>query len=425
MESRPLSVRAFLDLGRQFSMRFRRSDDRRRRVLMDDSAGDTEGTKSRGKRGKDVRNQRNYSEAARADRQRPITDLVPARRWSMSVVLLAILTCWSAVVSLHVHFAMADRPNEWIRADALALGKAGTLAAWYGTTIWLVAAIYAAITFALRRYKTNDYKGRYRLWIWVTPLFVLLSVDYNTHLLRDLLGPLAMMLGEQLQTAPHVVRMIAIILAATLLCGRLMIEMASSRLSATCLIVALACYVFGPLLAHQMIPVEIGPLADFYMAAMLLFGHSALCVAVIAHVRYVYLDAQGILGASDAASEATSSGWLQRRREKRAKAKESAKKAEKSKSTTKKTTSTTNKRKQRTDLDIGSQGNDTKKTSGAANQAKKSSKQSKSNTPTISRDSVSQPAADGDDDASENEAPLSKAARRRLRKQQRRGNRAA
>ena len=51
------------------------------------------------------------------------------------------------------------------------------MATWFSSALLATCAVFGLLTYQLRRHRVDDYRGRYRMWCWVVPLFLLASVD--------------------------------------------------------------------------------------------------------------------------------------------------------------------------------------------------------------------------------------------------------
>ena len=67
-----------------------------------------------------------------------------------------------------LHIRIADL-SQTLPRDGLAAidaGAAGNLAAWFSSCLLLMAAACSLQIYNLRRHKIDDYRGRYRIWVW-------------------------------------------------------------------------------------------------------------------------------------------------------------------------------------------------------------------------------------------------------------------
>jgi hypothetical protein len=278
-------------------MSFRRtghSDERRRRVLMDDSTATDAPAPTRSARERKGAKPRNYSDAALAAQQPPLTSLIPSRLWTLSVLLLSALTVVALLNLLH---AELPRLARWFgpgQIDPFHFAVRGNLAAWFSALLLGWGAAMSAHIYNLRRHRVDDYKGRYRIWIWTTLLLIGASIDAATGLHDAIGGALVKLAGEGaafsvsagwLMVASAVISTVAL---------RMAIEMRHSFGALFSLALALACYAAAAATRVGLMPLE-GELAWHALVTATLLGHVFLWFTALAYAAHVYLDAQGLL----------------------------------------------------------------------------------------------------------------------------------
>ncbi len=171
------------------SAQFRRSgqrDDRRRRLLVEEGlAGDASVTTASavGLRGPTVRRSRHYGDAEFLDAARRMIDLVP-RGWGVWLLLAAL----GLTVIVLLESAYAKLPIELVRATGtFDLLAPGSLARWIGSLVLLAGAATAVLIYAVRRHRIDDYRGRYRRWLFVAFACAALAADEAAGLFPTLL----------------------------------------------------------------------------------------------------------------------------------------------------------------------------------------------------------------------------------------------
>lgn len=287
-------------------MDFRRSgqlDERRRRVLRDelaqpadsetDDAAPSGGTSAKGP-------VRAYSPAVLDERQPRITDLLPVRPlWTAIAILLAV-TAVAAIECAHIY----ARTTPIFGSEHLAatdVTERGSIAAWFSSLTLAAGAVLALVAFNIRRHRVDDYRGRYRVWLWTASALAWGSLDAATGI-HSALGLLLARLAGQSPTdatALAAATTISWLALYSLLFGtlaiRLAIEVWSSVPALTSLAVACLAYFLSGMATLDMLPAS-GPLvASVVQSLILLLAHVALLAAVALFARHVYLDATGRL----------------------------------------------------------------------------------------------------------------------------------
>ncbi len=168
--------------------------DRRRRVMLDAVAADSEFAvaSARAKRrsrtrensdstnddefGQKVRDP-GYSQAVRRTCQQRMVQLIPVRRGTLTIVLTCMWILWAGLLFSHYWiFTRADlaaAPNTANAASIASLPIAKlfhlrsphSIAQWLTCQLWMITAVAAWMIFQLRRHKLDDYRARYRIWV--------------------------------------------------------------------------------------------------------------------------------------------------------------------------------------------------------------------------------------------------------------------
>jgi hypothetical protein len=287
-------------------MDFRRSgqlDERRRRVLRDELAqpadSETADAGSLPESGSVKGPVRAYCPAVLAERQPRATDLVPVRPVWAAVAILLALTAVAAVECLHIHLharGIADRAQ----LAALDASARGSLAGWFASLALLGGAALSLVCFGIRVHRVDDYRGRYRVWLWTAAALCWASLDAATGVHDSLGFLLAWLAGQPLAgDAPRAAATISWLAVYGLVFGtlaiRLAIEVWCSLPALTTLAAAGLLYLLAGLGVLDMLPQQ-GPLVDSVVSTSIgLLAHVALLSTVLLYARHVYLDATGRL----------------------------------------------------------------------------------------------------------------------------------
>ena len=292
-------------------MEFRRneSNERRRRVLKDDATATTDEAadaaaprRSRAALGK------RYSEAALEENQPRVTDFVAVRWWKLTLLLAGILILIVGVQSLHIHapgWSAVVGDENLVAFDP---NQRGSLAAWFSSMLLGLAAVKGFLIFSIRRHKVDDYRGRYRLWLPVSALLILASIDAGTGLHRAARGLLlyfaTQYLPESSLARNHAEWQTALAGALFLAVAvRLAIEMRGSPTAVSWLTLAAVGYLTTGLVEFNVIKIETANVVAVVSSSARLIADWALLSSVVFYSRYIYLDSQGILAARAVARE--------------------------------------------------------------------------------------------------------------------------
>ena len=109
----------------------------------------------------------------------------------VSVVLL-LLVASAMLAGLEASYAwMLERvAHGGSRVAALDLAAKGSLGCWFSSLLLVAASAAALLVYSVRRHRTDDYQGRYRIWLSAAAVCFLLATDQAASLreaFRDLM----------------------------------------------------------------------------------------------------------------------------------------------------------------------------------------------------------------------------------------------
>lgn len=235
-----------------------------------------------------------YADAARPERQPRVTDLVPVRPWTLTVLLLGLLSAVAALAGLDGEAAAWSRSVGRANLAALDLSARGSLASWYSSLLLAGAAAASVLVFLLRRHKVDDYRGRYRFWLWAAAVLAMGSVDATAGVHRIFGGLLARLTGTL--SAGDGVGWSLLLGGAMFgsLAVRAVFEIRHSRGALAALLLAVAAYITSAGLLAGALPSRFA-LTVFAGQTAAMLAHVAVLFCVLLSARYVLLDAQGKL----------------------------------------------------------------------------------------------------------------------------------
>lgn len=333
-------------------MEFRRSgqrDDRRRRVLRDDAiVGDRDGSAETASTDEAESATetlaRDYSSSARRIAQPRAVDFLPKRAWWLTAIVVLLLLVVSGFGWAEHRFSETTH-DETAEATAVDLelhrllrpSIPGGLDAWFASSLFLAATLTSLQILAMRRFKSNDYRGTYQIWGWVAALMLLASIDCTAHVsaLADAFAASRWNLALPFEHVKWSHWLIAAI--GALFLARIGLETRRSTAAWVSLVVAALCYVsgmFGPSVVESIANIQ-APVANeitestetvtlisenstsgtktaeldspeaasvassfwtpFPTHTFWLAGHIFILVSLLGYARYVYLEAHGIV----------------------------------------------------------------------------------------------------------------------------------
>ncbi len=294
------------------STQFRRSgqrDERRRRVLLEETGDRHLPEKSSGASSKGASDRskmaRRYPVSTLSTRQPSLLALVPRRRWTLLVWCALLLSCIAGLQTLYGYVALGHASIVLAHVPAIDLASRASLASWFGSILLMASAGLGALTYLIRRHRLDDYRGTYRMWYWVIVVLILAAADQVAWIqesvrlvLLDLSGIAGYPDATLIWTACMAVLVLAIVV-------RLGIEMRECRTSLLWLVAALVCY--GASAAGQLKWLWAGASIFRVMAqsALILGGHLFILLAIAFYACHVFRDASGLIGRAGRVKRAT------------------------------------------------------------------------------------------------------------------------
>ena len=285
-------------------MQFRRSgqrDSRRRRVFSDTTRGrsraprGSSGGRSRASVQLMERQSENYGDALFMDEQVRLTDLVPQ---SLMKIFALFIVGIGIVVALEMLYAwmptLAPMTSDG-RVAALDLDGEGSLAVWFSSTTFLLAAGAAVIVYTVRRHKTDDYNGHYRIWLWAAMCWLLLSIDETSSLHEGFKEMMTQVTGTRLLGDGSMWWVIAYFFLLGAVGTRLVVDMRPCRISTASMVMVALCYCLAIVAQLGWILPEAGAREVMLEEGAEMIGNLFLLLAMTLHARYVILDAEGLL----------------------------------------------------------------------------------------------------------------------------------
>lgn len=302
-------------------MFFRRSghlEDRRRRLLSEESAQAPTATAARTTPTANApARPTGDSGAATSERRRPaverkasagasvqrtlrLGELVP-RRWSRVTMALVATAAWLALL-LAVHHFGPRGLARWTDGavafpEALYLDAFGSLARFSYSLAMIAAAVIAHVIYSIRRHKVDDYRGRYRVWIWAAVGWLVLAIDKSTGLhtfARDLLVHFS---GRTLWGDGSLWWLSAYGVYFGTVGLRMLLDLRGSRLATVTLLTGFSALLGAAVLQLGLVHLPQSVDAILVEEGLELGACWTLLWAMLLQARYVMLDAEGLIAA--------------------------------------------------------------------------------------------------------------------------------
>ncbi len=280
-------------------MDFRRSgsrDERRRRVLLDDTVAEppseeTPAATKRG-RGKSEGGSVNapYAPAALGEGQPRIADLLPLRRLTLWMWLLAALLFIGPLAFVQTQLAGWRQRMPNMDFAALDLNERGNVGSWFTSVVLAWAAFASVQVYLLRRHRSDDYRGGYRLWLWCAGALTVASALAATNL-HELAGAGSAYLLGSPDYAEPIGRTLLAVLGGGLM-ARMAWEIRASRGAVAALVGSFLAYTTAGVVLIDAVA-SLLPAASVVGGASVLLAHCLVLMTIGAFGRYVSLEARG------------------------------------------------------------------------------------------------------------------------------------
>jgi hypothetical protein len=272
-----------------------RRDDRRRRLLAEDRSVNLDQPGENPSGNRPVTHQsENYGDAEFLQTQLRLTDMVPRR-----IVLLVLLPIAgaAAIAGLTMLYVAAPgifhSPNRW--PETAVLGGPGSLSAWFASLLLLMATFYAVVNYTVRRHRTDDYRGRYRAWLWAAFCCFLLATDVAAGLHRGLQEALVVVTGRRIVGDGTIWWLGPAVILMGFVGTRLLIDMWYCRLASAAIVLSAIAYLAALAPFFQVVHLSSEVSDRVLFNDLLLAGHLLLAYSMVLHARFVLMDAEGLL----------------------------------------------------------------------------------------------------------------------------------
>ncbi len=230
-----------------------------------------------------------------------ITDLVPQRKVALFLWCLLGLAAVAGLEALYWHMPLWARAARDGRIAAFDLDGEGSLGAWFSSVVLALSGLAAVLIYTLRRHRLDDYRGRYRLWLWAAACFFVMSIDEAGSLHEGFKEMMYYLTAERLAYDPVGDGSLWWVIAYAALLGPLGVlilwDLCESWFSALAFLVTAGCY--GVAVATQLgflLP-ERGARGVMLEEGCEMLGGLALLLSLVTYARQMIREIDGIAGA--------------------------------------------------------------------------------------------------------------------------------
>ena len=236
-----------------------------------------------------------YGEQANIENHPQVTDFVPRRKLAVLSTLLAGIGTAAATAAIAHYSEKIAAALPGVSASELSAGIAGGVSAWTTAIAMLVIAMLAKLTFSLRRHRVDDYAGRYRVWKWIGFGALAMSVNAVAPIHGLLAKAAVTATGWSLTAAGAEWWLAPLALVGGWIFVRLLLEIGESRPALAFTLMAAICYGAAAVGTLGFMPVIAEPWGAMAVNALPLVGATFALTGMMVFARYVVLDVQGLI----------------------------------------------------------------------------------------------------------------------------------
>ena len=270
---------------------------RRRRVMKEEllSASFAAYDSSQGSREIEPGDTPRYGAGANIENHPQVTDFVP-RRYRL-IGLVAVLGLAVGVASELASY-FAGSLSAWtqvLHTEEIRAMLSDRLVAWTSAAMLLATACYARLIYSLRRHRVDDYRGRYRVWRIAVVMAVALSINAILGLHEPVSRVLAHLTGWSLLPG-HVGWWL---LPAAIVGGWLLVKLTwdarECRTAALTYRLALVCFAAAAADSLGWSPTWLVDFPGILGRSLPAAANLLLLTGTLLYARYVVLDVQGLI----------------------------------------------------------------------------------------------------------------------------------
>jgi hypothetical protein len=236
-----------------------------------------------------------YAFGADRRNQPKTTDLIPKRIRAFALLtVLIILT----IGLLNILSAFASSWTNQISVtgvESLGLTGRATLSSWFTSFLLIASGLASLQIYALRQHRRDDYHGSYRLWLWMSMLLLLGSVNCVVDL-TAIIGQLFQSLTKvSFASKPWLPLVIKLFVLGTLI-ARGAYEVRESRGAFALVMFVLIAYCAAAAMQLPATPeIMVNLPHEAIQGNCWLLGTTGIFLAELAYARFIYLQAHGLI----------------------------------------------------------------------------------------------------------------------------------
>lgn len=261
---------------------------------------------------------RSYGKAEFLERQARLTDLVPKKYATLGLLFAAALLVVGGLEALYAWMPSLASLTHDGRVAAFDLDGEGSLAVWFSSATLALAGLVSLLIYHVRRHRLDDYHGRYRVWLWATGCWFLMSIDEGGSLHEGFKEAMSALSGHRLTGDGSLWWVMAYGAILGVMGVRLTLEMRACRAAMAMFFATAGCYALAVITQLQWFMPQRGSAGVMVEEGAEMVGNLFLLFSLLLYARHVVLDAHGQLPSKRDAKREKNSEPNRRMAEKRA-----------------------------------------------------------------------------------------------------------
>ncbi len=229
------------------------------------------------------------------DEQMRLIDLVPRRLAIIALWLVGGLAVISGLEVLHNWQHEFSAATTGVQFAAFDLTRNGCLGSWFSSLFLLAASAAAFLIYTIRRHRTDDYRGRYRIWLWAALCCFIAATDVAANLHESFRQTMIHLAKTGIWGDGTIWWIIPYILVFAVLGSRLVLDMRPCRLAIIAFLLAATCYLVAASMELGLLSMGNAVRAVMFKSGAAMYGHLMLLMSMALNARYVILDAEGLI----------------------------------------------------------------------------------------------------------------------------------
>lgn len=274
-------------------MLFANRDERRRRLLTEESLTNSAAPADEAQAVPRGDAAARYASGAQHANRLRITDLVPQHPWALALSFLAGTLVVAALEGLYFWMPQVAAQTSDGRIEAFDLDGEGSIAVWFSSMTLAAASFVAMLVYSVRRHKSDDYHGRYRVWLWGAICWMVMSIDECGSLHEGFKELMTQLTGSRIAGDGSLWWAGAYLLVLGTVGTRLLLEMLDCRSSTAAFLSTAASYAVAVVAQLGWVMPESGARGVMLEEGAEMIGNLFLLLSMAIHLRYVCLDAEG------------------------------------------------------------------------------------------------------------------------------------